>query len=288
MKNDRTEMEGPQVHGTKIGEKHSTKTRVVVLAVIASLAAIAVYAMGPIPQDPNYHAFADQRHGIFTPNWQNVWSNLPFVFVGILGLLAVYGKSVQAKSGGHAALGWYSLFYGVFLTGLGSAWYHWEPNHGTLFWDRLPMTLGFMGLFAVVIAERIGIHVYRRAVWPLLVMGVSSVVLWILSERAGSGDLRLYILVQFFPLMTIPLMMLIYPGPFTHGWMTVAALVMYGISKVLEFLDHQLYHWTGEIVSGHALKHLAAAMGCWILFRMYVVRRTHESKQQPSIDPSVA
>ena len=40
------------------------------------------------------------------------------------------------------------LFLGFFLTGIGSSYYHWDPNDGTLFWDRLPMTLSFAAILA--------------------------------------------------------------------------------------------------------------------------------------------
>lgn len=40
------------------------------------------------------------------------------------------------------------LFAGVLLTSAGSTWYHLAPTNDSLVWDRLPMTLGFMGLFA--------------------------------------------------------------------------------------------------------------------------------------------
>jgi hypothetical protein len=45
-------------------------------------------------------------------------------------------------------------------------------------------------------------------------------------------------------------------------------VVWYGIAKVFEQLDYQIYGAIG--VSGHSLKHLAAAMSTWyfvILFR---------------------
>ena len=52
----------------------------------------------------------------------------------------------------------YALFFaGVALTGLGSAYYHWAPDTPRLFWDRLPMTVGFMALLAAIVAERVSV-----------------------------------------------------------------------------------------------------------------------------------
>jgi hypothetical protein len=47
------------------------------------------------------------------------------------------------------------FFAGVGLTAFGSAYYHLEPTNDRLLWDRLPMTVAFMGLFAAVLSERV-------------------------------------------------------------------------------------------------------------------------------------
>ena len=46
------------------------------------------------------------------------------------------------------------LLFKIFLTGFGSSYYQWNPNDNTLFWDRLPMTLCFMAIFAAALEER--------------------------------------------------------------------------------------------------------------------------------------
>src|SRR5262245_63120081 len=97
----------------------------------ASLAILPL--LPPIPQDPSYHQFADQRTLLGIPHFWNVVSNLPFVLVGAIGLWQ-FGRDRAS----------FVLFLGVFLTGFGSAYYHWDPNDDTLFWDRLPMALTFM------------------------------------------------------------------------------------------------------------------------------------------------
>ena len=61
-----------------------------------------------------------------------------------------------------------TLFEGVALTALGSGYYHLAPDNARLVWDRLPMTIGFMGLLAAVLAERVSVPVARRLFVPLL------------------------------------------------------------------------------------------------------------------------
>src|SRR5262249_19106048 len=98
----------------------------------------------PIVQDQSYHQFADERALLGVPNFWNVVSNLPFIAVGVAGL--------QQFRRDPATL---VLFLGILMTGFGSAYYHWDPNDRTLFWDRLPMALSFMAILAIAIEERV-------------------------------------------------------------------------------------------------------------------------------------
>ena len=113
----------------------------IVLAVI--LAGILLWLLPPLHQNEDYHHFADQRTLLEIPNFWNVVSNAPFAIVGLLGLIALGGAASRI------------LFAGVFLTAFGSAYYHLAPDDARLVWDRLPMTIVFMTLFALVINERI-------------------------------------------------------------------------------------------------------------------------------------
>lgn len=48
-------------------------------------------------------------------------------------------------------------------SGIGSAWYHLDPDDVTLAWDRLPITLVFTGVLGTAIAQRVGEDVARVA-----------------------------------------------------------------------------------------------------------------------------
>src|SRR5512132_1541341 len=127
--------------------------RIAVLLGMALAAGAAIAVFPPIPQDPAYHRFADVRPVGSVANGWNVLSNLAVLVVGLWGLAHV----VRARSGPGTAFidareRWpYALFFaGVALTGIGSAYYHWAPDTPRLFWDRLPMTVGFMALLAAI------------------------------------------------------------------------------------------------------------------------------------------
>ena len=88
-------------------------------------------------------SFADERTLFSIPNFWNVVSNFPFIAVGAAGLRQFYRDPATL-----------ALFLGIFLTGF-SSYYHWNTNNDTLFWDRLPMTLCFMAILAIVVEERV-------------------------------------------------------------------------------------------------------------------------------------
>jgi hypothetical protein len=123
---------------------------------------LAIAAQPPIPQDPAYHRFADARTLLGVPDFWNVASNLPFLLVGLAGLawLARHAAAIEPV----LRRAWGLLFAGVSLVGLGSAWYHLQPGNAALVWDRLPMTLAFMALFAIVLGEHIDLRLAR---WSL-------------------------------------------------------------------------------------------------------------------------
>ncbi len=240
------------------------------------VALVAVTLLPPIPQDPAYHDFADRRRLLGIPNVLNVLSNVPFVLVGALGWTFLLRQG-RPRADGPVTESWERsafgiLFAGIGLTGVGSAYYHLAPGNVTLFWDRLPLTIVFMSLFAVVIAERIGLAAGRRLLPLLLLIGAGSVLYWLLGELSGAGDLRPYGLVQFFPLVAIPLLLLLFPPRYTRGADLVGALAWYALAKLFELLDAQIFA-AGGIVSGHTLKHLASAVAMYWILRMVERRR---------------
>lgn len=230
----------------------------------------------PIAQDQEYHHFADHRPLAGVPNALDVLSNLPFAVVGSLGLLFVVRRGAPRPEGPirerweRWALA--ALFAGVFLTAFGSAYYHLAPSDARLFWDRLPMTLGFVSLFSLVIGERVASRWGAALLGPLLVAGAASVVHWRLS-----GDLRFYGLVQFLPLAALPLLLLWFPPAYTRAGDLWAVLGWYVGAKLLEWWDRPVFE-LGGLVSGHTLKHLAAAAAALWILRMAMARRAANAR----------
>ena len=199
------------------------------------------------------------------PNFWNVVSNLPFILVGAMGLVRVRGSWSASV-----------FFLGVFLTGFGSSYYHWRPDDIGLFWDRLPMSVAFMAALAYVIEERIDARVGQMLLWPLILFGIVSLLVWL-----ETGDLRLYAWVQFFPCVALPLMFWLLAPKYSGTIYWVAAAGLDALAKVLEYADAAIFSATGQLVSGHTLKHLAAAGTRYAVYLAFTkrrpVRRLHRS-----------
>lgn len=233
-----------------------------ILIGLSVLAVIGTFLAPAIPQDPAYHRFADQSSHFGVPNFWNVVSNLPFLLIGLEGIRELYRGKLAVMAEFRA--GYLLFFLGIALVGPGSAWYHLAPDNAGLVWDRLPMTLGFMAFLAVIIAEYISVPAGRVLLWPLVLTGLASVLYWKISEARGQGDLRWYGLVQFLPMLLIPLILLLFRPSFTGSAYPWAMLGAYGAAKLAELLDAPLFRVLYPL-SGHALKHLLAAAAAYAL-----------------------
>lgn len=230
----------------------------VVLFVLSIVA--VVLCLPPIAQDAAYHDFGDKRPFFGIANFFDVASNLLFIVFGAMGLCYVLPKKQAAEK-----WLWATFFVGAILVGVGSGYYHLNPNNATLVWDRIPMTISFMSFFALIIMQYINARLGSILAPLLLLLGVGSVWYWNYTESLGQGDLRPYILVQFLPLLLIPCIIWLSPTRsrsvkylwFTLGW--------YAAAKVFEHYDKEFYALTGYMVSGHSIKHLAAAMGVYTM-----------------------
>lgn len=228
------------------------------LLLAVGLATIVVVALAdPIPQDPLYHQFSDRRSFAGIPNFLDVMSNLPFLFVGAWGLAFVirHGDSVAPEM----KLAWIIFFTGITLTTFGSAYYHLRPANGPLVWDRLPMTIGFMSLVAILVAEYGSARIGRALLVPLLLIGFASVVYWSYTESHGVGDLRPYAIVQFLPILLIPITLLLFPSRSDLGRYIWMMFGLYLAAKFFETFDANIYA-AGELISGHSIKHIVASL----------------------------
>lgn len=234
---------------------------------------LAVFSFrSKIPQWSRYHQFADTRSFLGIPNCLNVVSNLSFLVVSIWGFTRLRYQWVNNQLSTREAIVFSVYFTGVLLTCIGSSWYHWSPDNARLVWDRLSMTVIFMSLLSLTIMGRVNGNLGFRLLIPLILFGVFSVLYWYWTELMHQGDLRLYGLVQFYSILLIVFILFFFP----KSWPPVSAylgmLAFYALAKIFEAADHQVYQFSGTLISGHTLKHLFAAVSTYC---MVVILNAH-------------
>ncbi|MDH3973513.1 MAG: alkaline phytoceramidase [Deltaproteobacteria bacterium] len=237
------------------------------LIIFSSVPVVTLFVLKrPIAQNNNYHIFADNRRIFGLPNGMDVLSNSAFIFTGLSGIAALLTIN---NGGGHITgfTSYLTFFIGLCLTAFGSAWYHVKPDNKRLVWDRIPMTIAFAGFFCSVLSEVVSAAAGKFLLLPLLMVGVVSVFYWAWSEKKGRGDLRPYVIVQFLPMVLVPVILVFYDTHAAYWPYILWLLLFYALAKMFEYFDELVYSW-GNVVSGHTLKHLFAAAGTLSIVEM--------------------
>ena len=242
------------------------------LTVLALLAALLLPA---VKQPLDYHDFADHRHAHGIDNFLDVVSNAGFLIFGVMGLLII-GKGRACFERPSERWPYITFFIGLVLTAVGSGYYHLAPDNETLFWDRLPMTIAFMGLVAGQIVDRISVRAGLVLLPPALLIGAASVIYWLITERLGAGNVIPYGILQAYTVLVVLLLAIVNPSRYTRGSDIYWVFAWYALAKVLETFDVQVLEFSG-LVSGHTLKHVAAAFAGFSVGRMLSKRTLREA-----------
>ncbi|HTR09000.1 MAG TPA: hypothetical protein VMJ11_20585 [Paraburkholderia sp.] len=225
-------------------------TRLLFGGVMLFVVGTALQLAWPLVQAASYHHFADERSLGFIPNAADVLSNVVILAGGFacLGWVKRNASRQPPQFPGMAVAG-----FGLVLTAIGSAYYHWAPSDATLVWDRLPMTIVFAGILAMLwtstTAQRVG--------WlPLLIL--VAVSLGTIEYWLAFNSLWPYAILQFGGLAFIVGLTLTRKVDSVFGWMMV--IVFYGVAKIFESLDWQVWELSHHVIAGHALKHVSSGL----------------------------
>lgn len=215
------------------------------------LLALCVPAM---EQPAHAHAFADQRTGWGIPCALDVLSNLAFALAGAWGLVAVW-RSPRLPMQGTERVCAALFFAGLLVTAAGSAWYHLAPDDVGLAIDRAAMSVAFAGLLGLLAAGRIGNRAGRVLAPCVLALALAAVLAWL-----QTGNIVPWAVVQFGGMalvLLVPAIKRPLPGALPVRWGLV--LAAYALAKLFELGDHAVFEASGELFSGHTLKHVVAA-----------------------------
>jgi len=253
------------------------RSEILLLAAAALLFAAALFAPA-LGQPAGFHAFAEQRPLWGIPHALDVLSNLPFAIAGLAGLTMLWRVPPNALPSVQRRC--VRLFFaGLLVTAAGSSWYHLAPHDPGLAIDRLSMSVAFAGLLGLVAACGVSERAGRVLVASLLVCAPVAVVQWYVT-----GNLLPWALVQGGGMVLIVLVAAFGPRP-AHGldvrWAFV--LLAYAVAKLLEQGDHAVFRATGELLSGHTLKHLVAAFAAWPVIAALSALAQRQNGAQPAV-----
>ena len=230
-----------------------TRNECWLLAACVLLAALAVSGP-PLANPPHAHDFADQRTLWGLPHALDVLSNLPFAIAGLRGLLLLRrapGGPLFAAQRACAGV----FFAGLLLTTFTSGGYHYAPDDTGLAFDRFGMSVAFAGLLGLAAAARVSDRAGLVLVASLLLLGPASVLAWALT-----GNVLPWAVVQFGGIAVLLLTLAFGDERIASlpvRWSLV--LLAYAVAKLFEANDLAILQASGELLSGHTLKHVAAA-----------------------------
>lgn len=230
------------------------------LALVALLLGVLALAAPALQQPAHYHDFADQRAWGALPHALDVLSNAPFALWGAAGLWALaralLRRAVDGAQAGLAAL----FFAGLIVTAGVSSYYHWQPDDAGLAWDRGGMVLAFAGLLGLAALQAVSRRAGIALAAAVLLLGLAAVQHW-----AVTGNFLPWALLQGGGMVFIGVAACLRPVSPESGlkirWALVIAL--YALAKGLELADQPVFELTGQLVSGHSLKHIVASFSAW-------------------------
>ena len=260
-------------------------------ALLVFFAALLVAALvGPALPPPELGGapFADRRawHGL--PNAMDVLSNLPFAAIGTWGLLQLHRLDRARRAAPRAlpapsaakepdnALECARMFFaGLILTAAGSAFYHLHPDPLRLAADRAGMAVAFAGIVGVAVCDRVSSRAGRPAAWLTLAGGWLAV-----AVSHETGNVLPWGLVQFGGMAVLLALALARPMGSGIGFKPAWVIFLYGLAKLFEAWDHAIFEATHELVSGHTLKHLAAALAALPVLHAVRVMRSEALRRE--------
>lgn len=252
-----------------------------ILSGLSVVVVLAAFVMPPLPQPADYHKFVDQRSFFGIPNFNDVISNLAFLFsagAGIVFLFQIHRTPAQ-RSFAHfnESLPYWVLFLSVGAITLGSIGYHLAPDNDRLVWDRLPIVIALAALLSATLAERVDRTIGLWALPIFVMLAVLSVWYWHWTELQGRGNLNFYIVTQFYSILLIVWISARFPSRYSHAHDIYQVIALYGVAKVAEMLDGEIFIWTHGLISGHTLKHLIAAYAVYRIVEILRRRRITQS-----------
>jgi len=234
------------------------KTNKIIFYTAILFSVMFILALSPLTQSQDYHQFAEQRFIGHIPHFGDVLSNLSFIIVGVLLLVESRQWNYVELYKGQKTL-FKALAYSSIALGFGSGYYHWAPTDYTLAWDRATMVLGFAIIFydSCVRYDIFGKKKVCQGTTISTITFLGTVIFWMISNR-----LEPYVFVQFFTMFVLVILAIknYKEVPSKHLF---NMFIWYALAKLFENQDKLIFMMSGDLMSGHTLKHIAYAMALY-------------------------
>jgi hypothetical protein len=250
------------------------KSRAAWIAGFTVVCIVAAFVVPPVSQPLSYHRFADGREMLGVPRFLDVASNFAFLVAGLLGLAIVAARRAAFEFP-QERWPYVVCFAGLALTCFGSGYYHLVPDNARLVWDRLPITTTLAGLLLSQVGDRVSVRGANAWLVPAVVIGAASVWYW-----HATDNLVPYLVAQLYAAITTFLVAIAFTSRYTLGHYIYWAFAWFMLSKLLETYDEAIYRAL-RVVSGHTLKHLAAAAAGFVVCAMLARRRLRTERASP-------
>ena len=127
-----------------------------------------------------------------------------------------------------------------------------------------------------LLVEYVSARLGRFLLAPAILAGLSSVLYWHWFD-----DLRFYYWIQLIPLLTVPAVIVLFRPKYSRQWLLLLALACYMLAKISETYDREVFAFSQSLFSGHSLKHILAASGCFSVLVMLKTRRPIDNESAP-------
>lgn len=217
-------------------------------------------ALGLFHLSSHYHEFVDSRSFFGINRFFDTVSNIGFLIVGMLFVKEIFLKDQKDFNLILIALGSILVF-------VGSSFYHLAPSDARLLWDRLPISIVFAGVLSYSLSQNnLIVEKYKNTFnIGYLLFSMFSVIFWYVGSLSHANWLGPYVFVQFGGMIT--LIYIAFTGENKSFNKKIwSVLVWYMLAKLCESFDQTIFSLTHEVLSGHTLKHLFAALALYDWF----------------------
>lgn len=236
----------------------------VVFYILLVIVTGGVFMEQAIWQNPAYHDFADQGKLFFIPNFFNFITAIPLLLIGMFGIEDVVKKSTQNNKlieQGEKNI-FLILFSSIALLGFFLPIYYLLPNDYTLFLTRLAIIAIITSIYGLIIIDRIGVKMLKTAYY-IIYFGLFTVIYWMIAELFHHGDLRLYISLQLFILLSLPFIIKWCKSNIDYNYPLHLGVVFLAMASYLEYKDHALYELSFHLISGYTLRNILLVCACY-------------------------